>query len=245
MPEQANPATGSARRAVLAGNLERVRNRISRAVRAAGREDEPRLIVVTKFHPASDVRLLAELGVTDFGENRDQEASAKAAELADLGLTWHFIGQLQTNKAKSVVRYADVVHSVDRASLVTALAKAAATEPAREGRPLDCLIQVNLDPEAASGRGGALPHEVLDLADLVTSAHGLRLGGVMAVAPLGENPVHAFARLAECAAGLQKSHPHATMVSAGMSQDLEQAIAAGATHVRIGTDVLGRRPRVL
>jgi pyridoxal phosphate enzyme (YggS family) len=245
MREPAGSAPTLARREELAANLARVRRRISEAAHAAGRDDEPRLIVVTKFHPASDLRLLAELGVTDVGENRDQEASAKAAELAGLGLSWHFIGQLQTNKAKSVVRYADAVHSIDRASLVSALSKALAGEPEREGRPLDCLIQVNLDRRAAPGRGGALPTEVPELAELVASAAGLRLAGVMAVAPLGEDPGEAFSRLADCAASLQKTHPHARMVSAGMSQDLEQAVAAGATHVRIGTDVLGPRPRVL
>ncbi|MCH6470626.1 YggS family pyridoxal phosphate-dependent enzyme [Sinomonas terrae] len=245
MADSVSVATAE-RRAELAASLTRVRERIAAASRAAGRDDAPELIVVTKFHPASDVRALAELGVADVGENRDQEASAKARELADLDLSWHFIGQLQTNKAKSVVRYADVVHSVDRPALAAALSKAAASEPAREGRPpLACLIQVNLDENAEPGRGGALPSEVGGLADLVAASPGLRLAGIMAVAPLGEDPTRAFARLAICAADLRKNHPRATMVSAGMSQDLEQAIAAGATHVRIGTDVLGPRPRVL
>lgn len=243
MPE--SDAFLTERRDQLSANLERVRTRIAAAAQAAGRADRPELIVVTKFHPAGDVRLLAELGVTDVGENRDQEASAKAAELADLSLSWHFIGQLQTNKAKSVVRYADAVHSVDRTSLVSALAKAVEADPRRDGRPLDCLIQVNLAVHATTGRGGALPGEVDPLAELVESSPGLRLTGLMAVAPLGEDPAAAFARLAECAQELRNSHPRATMVSAGMSQDLEQAVAAGATHVRIGTDVLGPRPRVL
>ena len=235
-----------ARRAELAASLERVRGRISAAARAAGRDDEPRLIVVTKFHPAEDVRLLAGLGVTEVGENREQEATAKAAKLTDLALSWHFIGQLQSNKAKNVVRYADTVHSVDRPSLVAALAKAVLHEPERAGRPpLACLLQVNLDEDAAPGRGGALPAELGRLGDLVARADGLRLAGVMAVAPLGEDPARAFERLASCAAKLRADHPDARMVSAGMSQDLEQAIAAGATHVRIGTDVLGPRPRVL
>lgn len=236
----------AARRAELGAKLARVRERIEAASLAVGRDVAPQLIVVTKFHPASDVRALAELGVTEVGENRDQEAAAKAVELADLKLSWHFIGQLQTNKAKSVVRYADTVHSVDRPALASALAKAAASEPAREGSPpLACLIQVNLDENAAQGRGGALPAEIPGLADLIEASPALRLAGIMAVAPLGEDPARAFARLADCAAELRNSHPRATMVSAGMSQDLEQAIAAGATHVRIGTDVLGPRPRVL
>ncbi|WP_413250686.1 YggS family pyridoxal phosphate-dependent enzyme [Sinomonas flava] len=231
-----------ARRRELSGSLERVRERIRRATEAAGRDSEPALIVVTKFHPASDVRLLAEFGVRDVGENRDQEAAAKAAELEELPLAWHFIGQLQTNKAKSVVRYADAVHSVDRASLVSALGKAVAASG--RDRALDCLVQVNLDPDAAPGRGGALPEEVPGLSDLLAGTEGLRLAGVMAVAPLGEDPAEAFARLASIAEQMQRRHPGADMVSAGMSQDLEQAVAAGATHLRIGTDVLGTRPRV-
>ncbi|MDP9885163.1 pyridoxal phosphate enzyme (YggS family) [Sinomonas atrocyanea] len=229
------------RREELATRLAGVRERIRAACEAAGRADEPQLIVVTKFHPASDVRLLAALGVTDVGENRDQEASAKAAELADLGLRWHFIGQLQTNKAKSVAHYADAVHSVDRPQLVAALSKAVAAA-GREDQ-LACLIQVNLDP-AASGRGGALPADVLELAARIDGAPGLRLAGVMAVAPLGADPAEAFAGLADIAARVRERFPAATMVSAGMSQDLEAAVAAGATHLRIGTDVLGPRPAV-
>lgn len=238
----AEGAGQAGRRAELEANLARVRERIRRAAEAAARDDVPHLIVVTKFHPASDVRLLAGLGVAEVGENRDQEASAKAAELGDLGLTWHFIGQLQTNKAKSVVRYADVVHSVDRAPLAAALGKAAAAQG--RSRPLDCLVQVNLAQGAAPGRGGAVPPEVLPLADLIADTPGLRIAGLMAVAPLGEEPAPAFARLAEVAHALRERHPGATMLSAGMSQDLEEAVAAGATHLRIGTDVLGRRRTV-
>ena len=243
MPEGLDQGAGQAeRRAELEANLARVRDRIRRAAAAAGRNDEPHLIVVTKFHPASDVRLLAGLGVAEVGENRDQEASAKAAELGDLGLTWHFIGQLQTNKAKSVARYADAVHSVDRPSLAAALGKAVAAQG--RARPLDCLVQVNLAEGAALGRGGALPEEVLPLADLIDGTPGLRIAGLMAVAPLGEEPAPAFARLAVLARAVREGHPGATMLSAGMSQDLEEAVAAGATHLRIGTDVLGRRRTV-
>lgn len=230
------------RRAELADNLARVNERITAACRAAGRTDLPRLIVVTKFHPASDVRLLADLGVTDVGENRDQEASGKAAELEGIPLTWHFIGQLQTNKAKSVVRYADTVHSVDRPALVAALGKA--MESSGRDDDLRCLVQVNLDPRATSGRGGALPDEVPALAELIEGTSGLALAGVMAVAPLGGDPAAAFARLAAVSGRVRERFPAATMVSAGMSQDLEAAVAAGATHLRIGTDVLGPRPTV-
>ena len=229
-----------ARRDEIAHGLESVRTRIAAACDAAGRSPgDVTLTVVTKFFPASDVRLLAGLGITDVGENRHQEAEAKAAECADLGLRWHFIGGLQSNKAAAVAAYADVVESVDRAKLLTGLAKGAH----RRGRVLDCLVQVNLDPPGEhEGRAGATPEEVPLLAERVVATEGLRLRGVMAVAPLGEDPAAAFARLAEVAAGVRLVEPSATWMSAGMSGDLEQAIEAGATHVRIGSAVLGRRP---
>jgi PLP dependent protein len=243
------------RRSQLAANLERVRERITRA--AAGRQGEPELIVVTKFFPASDVALLHELGVNDVGENRDQEASAKAAELTGTGLRWHFIGQLQTNKAKSVVRYADLLHSVDRPQLVVALGKAMAAEQERRStagleprKQLECLIQVDLDEDAAppasgpGGRGGARPGDIAGLADAIRGTAGLEPAGLMAVAPLGADPARAFGRLVEMSHRLQQDHPGAVMVSAGMSQDLEAAVAAGATHLRVGSDVLGPRPGV-
>jgi pyridoxal phosphate enzyme (YggS family) len=242
---------GSARDEELSVRLEAVRSRISAASRAAGRP-EPQLIVVTKYFPASDVRLLARHGVTDVGENRDQEAAAKAAELEDLALSWHFIGQLQTNKAKSVVRYAHSVHSVDRLALVGALGKACAAERDRRldvgGQPrpaLDCYLQFNLDPDAGSdGRGGASPSDAAPLAEAVVTTDCLRLAGVMAVAPLGVSPAEAFGRLAGISATVRAVEPAATAMSAGMSGDLEEAVAAGATHLRIGSDVLGPRPAV-
>lgn len=235
-----------ARRAALRANLTAVEQRIAAACAAAGRpRDEVTLIVVTKTYPASDVRLLSALGVADVAENRDQEAGAKAAACADLPLSWHFVGQLQTNKVRSVVRYADRVHSVDRLRLVGALSAAVL----RAERPeLGCLVQVALEREegAGEGRGGAAPEEVPELADALAAAPGLRLDGVMAVAPLtgryAGDPRAAFDRLLEIATRVREAHPGATMVSAGMSGDLEEAVAAGATHVRIGTAVLGARP---
>ncbi len=225
------------RREELAAGLAAVRERVDAALAAAGRADRPSLVVVTKFFPASDVDLLAELGVTDVGENRDQEAAAKVEELVHRDrLTVHFIGQLQTNKASHVVRYADVVQSVDRAKLVRALDRAAG----REGRTLDVLVQVGLD--RSHGRGGAAPDEVPDLADAVAGSEHLRLRGVMAVAPLGEEARPAFARLRELAEGVRSRHPGATWISAGMSADLEEAIAEGATHLRVGSAILGSRP---
>lgn len=228
----------------LEANLAAVRRRIDAAVAAAGRQGPPpRLIVVTKFHPAQDIRRLASLGVADVGENRDQEAAEKAAQLEDLGLSWHFIGQLQSKKAKSVVKYAQSVHSVDRAALAVALAKAMEAETERTGRPpLDCFIQVSLDEDAGAHRGGAAPGEVPALAEELAAAPGLRLAGVMAVAPLGTDPAAAFEKLAAISGRLTEQFPHATGISAGMSQDLEEAVRFGATHLRIGSDILGPRP---
>ena len=220
-------------------NLTTVRDRIERACAAAGRDSrEVTLVVVTKYFPAADVRVLADLGVTDVGENRHQEAEAKAAECADLGLRWHFIGGLQSNKAAAVAAYAAVVESVDRAKLVSGLQRGAHDR----ARPLDCLLQVSLDPPGAEGRSGADPADLDALASLVEQQGMLRLRGLMAVAPLGADPAAAFARLAEVRRDFVATWPQATVLSAGMSADLEQAVEAGATHVRIGPAVLGPRP---
>ncbi|TKK77275.1 YggS family pyridoxal phosphate-dependent enzyme [Herbidospora galbida] len=229
-------AAPSPRGEEIAAGLAEVERRITDACAAAGRSrSEITLIAVTKTYPASDVRLLAGLGVADVGENRDQEAAAKAAECADLALTWHFIGQVQTNKARSVAAYADLIHGVDRLRLAEALSR----EAVRAGREIGCLIQVSLDGRA--GRGGALPADVLPLADALAALPGLSLRGVMGVAPLGEDPAPAFARLYGVAQAVQKDHHHANIISAGMSGDLPQAIANGATHLRVGTALLGRR----
>ena len=227
------------RREELSARLAAVHGRIDDACRAAGRDPgEVTLIAVTKTFPASDVRLLYELGVRDVGENRDQEAAPKAAECAALSpkLTWHFIGQLQTNKAASVVRYAGVIHSVDRLRLVRALGEQAR----KAGRVITCLVQVSLDRDEA--RGGVAEPEVGEIAGAIAAEDGLLLGGVMAMAPLGVPPGEAFAPLPRIAAAVRASYPEAVIVSAGMSGDLEAAISAGATHVRVGTALLGGRP---
>ncbi|MFH8449942.1 YggS family pyridoxal phosphate-dependent enzyme [Streptomyces fungicidicus] len=231
----------------LAANLARVEERIAAACAAAGRaREEVTLVVVTKTYPAEDVRALAELGVRHVAESRDQDAAPKAAACADLPLTWHFVGQLQTNKVRSVVGYADFVQSVDRSRLVTALSK----EAVRAGREIGCLIQVALDAgEGGRGeRGGVAPGGVAELAGLIARSEGLRLGGLMTVAPLtGEyagREQAAFGRLMDLSTDLRRTRPTANMVSAGMSADLEQAVAAGATHVRVGSAVLGVRPRL-
>ena len=226
----------------LRANLHHARERIQKACQAAGRSpDEVTLVAITKTFPASDVRALADLGVRDVGENREQELKAKAPDCPDL--TWHFVGQLQSKKARSVVRFASAVHSVDRLSLVAALSKAAVAEE----KTLRCLLQVSLasygSADAATGaaRGGVEPDAVLDLAGEVASADGLELGGVMAVAPLGADPDEAFAGLREVASRLRSEHPGADWISAGMTADLDAAIRQGATHVRLGRALLGTR----
>lgn len=228
----------SERREQIAVGLAETTERIERACRAAGRDPaEVTLVVVTKTFPACDVRLLHSLGVRDVGENRHPEAADKAADCADLDLRWHYVGQLQTNKAKVVAGYADVVHSIDRARLVDTLARS------RNGQPLDCLIQVSLDdPSTATGRGGADPAVVTDLAATVVGYDALRLRGVMAVAPLDADPDEAFARLRAISDELRVQWPDAAWISAGMSGDLEAAVRHGATHVRVGSAILGTRP---
>ena len=228
-----------ARSVELRDALARVEERIVAACSASGRDrGDVQLVVVTKFFPVEDVRRLLALGVTDVAENKAQEASAKLAEEggAPQGVRTHFIGQLQSNKAGEVARWADVVHSVDRVKIVRALDRGAQAS----GRSITGLIQVDLDG-SDPGRGGALPADVPALADAVAES-GLTLGGLMAVAPRGEDPGAAFARLAEVAERLRAEHPDATMLSAGMSGDLEQAVAHGATHLRVGTAILGSRP---
>jgi len=239
----------AARRDELSGNLEQVRERIGAACQAAGRPaDDVALIVVTKFFPPADIEALSRLGVTDIGENRDQEASAKIAALPPevrQRIQVHFIGQLQSKKAASLGAYVDTVHSIDREKLVQALDRAAAAA----GRDMGVLIQVSLDSDADSdsssagqGRGGIPPDGVPGLAGSVAAAQHLTFRGLMAVAPLAVDPDEAFARLATVARGIRADHPGATWISAGMSADLEAAIANGATHLRVGSAILGSRP---
>jgi pyridoxal phosphate enzyme (YggS family) len=245
------------RRAELAGNLARVRERVAAACAAAGRDPATvALVAVTKTYPASDVALLAGLGVTDVGENRDQEAAPKAAAVAATGAhpRWHFVGRLQRNKCRSVVGYADMVQSVDSVRLAGALGDAARGHRGGSHRgtgqsgpaPLDVLVQVSIDGDPT--RGGALPENadvdrgVLRVAEAVAGHGALRLAGLMAVAPVGWPPESAFARLAAIAADVRSGFPGATVLSAGMSGDLEAAVAHGATHVRVGSALLGMRP---
>jgi PLP dependent protein len=238
------------RLAELAANLADVRARITDACSAAARDPAGvHLIAVTKTFPVSDVIGLTRLGVIDIGENKDQEAAPKVADCAAAGVTvrWHFVGQLQVNKAASVATYATMIHSVDRARLVEALSRRAVAA----GRTVSCLVQVNLDPAAAAGaadgsgagasRGGTLPADVPALAAAIDAAGGLELAGVMAVAPLGQPARPAYARLRAISEMVQSAYPAAGVISAGMSGDLHDAVAEGATHVRIGTALLGGR----
>ena len=225
----------------LGAGLAAVRERVVTACAEAERDPaQVALTVVTKFFPASDVRHLAALGVTAVAENRHQEAQDKADELADLDLRWHFVGGLQSNKAAALAGWADVVQSVDRAKLVAPLARGAQ----RAGREIDVLVQVGLDPDAAANRSGASPDDLAALAGAVEDAEGLRLRGLMAVAPREGDPAPAFACLRALHERLLHDHPGATELSAGMSHDLEAALAAGATRLRVGSAILGSRPAV-
>ena len=233
------------RRAALVQGLGRVRARVADACEVAGRTPVGiTVVVVTKTYPVTDLSSLASLGVRDVGEAREQELRDKRGQLdpvpaAGAGeslLRWHVVGRLQRNKARSVGRLADVVHSVDDRRLVEPLARGAADV----GRTLDCFAQVSLDADPA--RGGLVTSDLPGLCDLIASTAHLRLLGVMAVAPLGSDPDEAFLRLREVASAVAAAHPGADAVSAGMSADLEQAVAHGATHLRVGAAVLGRRP---
>ena len=238
--------SGDTRRAALRDSLGRLRARIAKACADAGRDPESvTLVAVTKTYPASDVAALAYLGVLDVGESKDQEARDKVAALPALAgeraaaVRWHFVGRLQTNKARSVASYARAVHSVDRVRLADALGQAAEhTGPVDEA--LEIFVQVSLDGDPQ--RGGAAPGEISAVADAVTAHRSLRLRGLMAVPPLGTDADAAFGALAALSLRLRERHPGADALSAGMSDDLEAAVRHGATHLRIGTALLGRRP---
>ena len=217
----------------LGARLRSVQEKIADAATAVNRDpSEITLIVVTKFHPSSLIRDLAALGVRDIGENRHPEAGNKFDELSDLDLTWHFIGQLQTKKARQVARYADVIHGIDRVGLVDALSPIE--------RRIDCFVQVNLTSDP--GRGGVQPLEMPQLIERVLETPTLNLRGLMAVAPLDEEPRSAFARLRELSELATTIAPGARDISAGMTGDFVEAIAEGATHLRIGTAITGNRP---
>ena len=231
----------SDRLAGIKDNLETLQSRIDNACQEAKRNStEITLIAVTKTYPADDVDLLKQLGIDDVGENRDQEAALKRTQV-QADFNWHFIGQLQSNKAKSVVSYAHLIHSVDRSSLAKEIQKSAQGVDKKQA----VLIQLDLDQSGPDPtRGGLWPTELMALAQQITDSSHLELKGLMSVAPLEENPEVAFARLAVIRADFLKTYPQATILSAGMSDDLEAAILHGATHLRIGSALLGERPKI-
>ena len=215
----------------LRENLDSIKVRINEAAQSAGRNSsEIMLIVVTKTFPASDVKILYNLGVRDFGENRDQEASVKSTELPD-DCRWHFQGQIQSNKLKSIANWADVLHSIDDVAHARKLDSLVSM--------VDVFVQVSLDN--LPNRGGVLPNLLPEFLDEVSAFPHLNIRGLMAVAPLGEEPVVAFKRLKELSDQVVKVHPKAREISAGMSNDFEAAISQGATHIRIGSQILGVR----
>lgn len=218
----------------LADRWHSVQEQVAQACQDSGRNpEEVTTIVVTKFHPPSLVRELYSLGVRHVGENRHQDAAPKAQEVADLDLSWHFVGQLQSNKARAVAAYCGVIHSVDRVSLVDALAKFDGS--------VDVFLEVNLTD--VPGRGGVEPADLTELAESTLAAGNLRLRGVMAVAPQDESPSDAFDRVLAYRDDLLRVAPGATELSLGMSGDFREAIARGATHLRIGTAITGKRPQ--
>ena len=219
----------SIRKAEIARNLREVRERINSAAQSVDRDPvEIELIVVTKTFPISDIEILHELGEVNFGENRDQEAAPKAQTVA---ATWHFQGQIQSNKIRSICGWADVIHSISSEREILKFAQS----PRRH----QVFLQVSLDGEL--GRGGASPAVLAQLAELVNESSNLELLGLMAVAPLGVEPEKAFADLAQINQGFQRQFPNSKYLSAGMSGDFEAAIKFGATHIRVGSSILGSR----
>lgn len=221
----------------LASRYQAVKEQVAAAAAKHGRNpDDVELIVISKNHPAELVCELYDLGQRHFGENRDQEAAPKAAATADLdGVVWHFVGQLQSNKVKSVLNYAKYLHSIDRSSLLAALAKELAKTPIN----IKGFVQLNLTDDP--GRGGIQPADLMTFAEAVASVPGVELQGVMGVAALDRDPRIDFQTIASCSEQLREVHPRAKFISAGMSHDFEQALEFGATHLRIGTAITGNR----
>lgn len=228
------------RRGSIRSALAAVRERVDEAASSVGRRgSDVTIVVVTKTWPLSDLRILYDLGVRDFGESRHQEAEQKAADLADIDVRWHFVGQIQSNKAPRIAGYAAAVHAVDSVRVARRLDFGAR----RRNRSVACFVQVNLDsPQESAGRGGAPPDAVPGIAGAIATCEKLGLAGVMGVAPLGGDSTAAYDRLVQVSRGLLLGHPGATGISAGMSDDFEVAVRAGATLVRVGRAVLGRRP---
>lgn len=196
------------------------------------------LIVVTKTFPATDIEILYQLGERNFGENRDSEGSEKSQQFPSDSI-WHFQGAIQSNKLRSIVQWSDYIHSLDdtsHAAKVSTLAK-------ELDKTQNCFIQVNLDGEskAESHRSGIPIKELSAFANSVVEMTGITVVGVMGVAPLHADPRPAFEELHRASQILQKSIPTATFISGGMSGDFEIALEYGATHIRIGSSILGSR----
>lgn len=224
----------------LGERYQAIVDKIATAAKANGREaDEITLVVVTKNHPHQLVLDLLELGARDFGENRDQEAAPKAKQIAtesSESFNWHFIGQLQSNKVKSVLEYASFLHSLDRESLLDELIKRTVDRQ----NPLRVFVQVNLTQDP--NRGGVNPSDLMAFSERVLESPGLELVGLMGVGALDVAPEVDFESLARLSEQIKGLSPGAKYLSMGMSGDFETALAYGATHLRIGRAITGNRP---
>lgn len=224
----------------LAERLAEVRGRISTAAERSNRDlSSIELVIVTKNHSVQLPLELLELGERNFGENRDQEASPKAKLVEEQrpGLAnWHFVGQLQSNKVKSMLEYTSTLHSLDRSSLLAELTKQLNKTP---DRIFEVFIELNLTDD--NNRGGLDPDMIKPFAERVLANPQLKLLGVMGVVGLGVEPAYDFERIAKAGTSLREVSPESVFISAGMSGDFEQAIEYGATHLRIGTAITGNR----
>ena len=209
------------RREELAANLASVQERITRS--------DVTLIVVTKTYPVSDVQILKELGVENFGENRTEEGEVKAAAVP---ATWHFQGGIQSRKLKDIVQWADVIHSLDSTEHVLKLGQ-------RAVRPMKVFLQLSLDGDPE--RGGVVESELAALAEVVVAAPNLTLAGLMCVPPVSAIPAEAFSQIYSVHQRFLRDFPNSQSLSTGMSGDFEVAIDHGATHIRVGSSILGSR----
>ena len=218
----------------ISGNLEKVKEQIKLAAASASRLFEDiTLVVVTKTFPVSDIEILYSLGIRDFGENRDQEASEKVG-LLPMDVRWHFQGQIQSNKLKSITSWASYIHSVDQLKYAQMISDYSA------GNEKPIFMQVSLDKPPQS-RSGVNPSELLELAGAISELPGIRLQGLMAVAPVNSPAEQAFAELEDIRSDFLSTFPDAKSLSIGMSGDYQIAIKYGATHIRIGSSILGIR----
>ena len=208
----------------ISANLEIVKSKI-----AAVASHPVTLIAVTKTFPVSDAQILQQLGVTDFGENRDAEGAEKSQLVVG---NWHFQGQIQSNKLKSITSWASVIHSLDDPRHFEMIEKVAS-------HPLSIFLQVSLD--GAHHRGGAGVDQLYQLAEKVSASATHTLAGLMSVPPVGMDPEKAYSQLSVIRTEFMDRFPNAKSLSAGMSGDYEIAISHGATHVRVGSSILGSR----